>query len=437
MSSIMVQPSSNRFNAIALVVCIWLLMVFTFSPPEDWKQGLYGTQTILPPSLIKLLKLCSRALAMCILAFLVFRQIRKPDSGRIALFFFPAAVFVFWILTSVYWSALRAVSLQQAVSFTISIVLAYAFAFSWTSKKDTSLYFLNVSIVLLMISTVLVTLYVIAPSYGALTKAASGMFHSTTAGASASLGIVCIVGVFGIYRWMWSRVLILPSLAIHITVLILAGNRFSIILTAIFVVIVVLYFFRKHEIALVSTAIAIIGLGYLAIDPKLNGPDFAIQKTEKYVLQGQSTVQLKTISGRTEMWRKMWNSFLKSPWIGHGYFVTSRTGRIFVWDEWGNWTAHNMYLQVMVTTGLIGMFLFLVSMAVPMAGLVQGQLQATAIDSPLLALLFIIGSWFMVWGGLNSSVVGPTQPETVVFAIVYGLGARTLSDAWVYATKVQ
>ena len=418
-------------NATILIVSIWLLMIFTFSPPEDWKQGMYGTQAIMSPSAIKALKLVSRSICLGLLCFATFRLLREPRSGRMTIVFLPVLAFTFWIFASVYWSPLKTVSLQQAISFTVSIILAFVFANSWRSCKDTSIYFMHLCGVLILISTGLLFLYIFAPQYGALTKQASGMFHSTTAGASASLGLLCNLGMFGIYRFRWSIWLLLPSIAVHVPVLILAGNRFSILLTMLFAILIVLAFFRKHELAVFAMATAVIGVVYLTVDTKLKAPDFAVKKVETYTMQGQSKVQFRTISGRTEMWDVMWRSYQKSPWIGHGYFVTSETGRVFVWDEWGNWTAHNMYLQVLVTTGLIGAMLFLVGMFMPIMGLMTLDRTLTKQDQLLYRLLLLLILWFASWGLLNSSVVGPTQPESVVFALVYGLGMRASYVAWV------
>ena len=227
-------------NATILIVSIWLLMIFTFSPPEDWKQGMYGTQAIMSPSAIKALKLVSRSICLGLLCFATFRLLREPRSGRMTIVFLPVLAFTFWIFASVYWSPLKTVSLQQAISFTVSIILAFVFANSWRSCKDTSIYFMHLCGVLILISTGLLFLYIFAPQYGALTKQASGMFHSTTAGASASLGLLCNLGMFGIYRFRWSIWLLLPSIAVHVPVLILAGNRFSILLTMLLIMMICL-----------------------------------------------------------------------------------------------------------------------------------------------------------------------------------------------------
>ena len=424
------EQKQSGINMTILIVSIWLLMIFTFSPPEDWKEGLYGTQAIMSPSAIKALKLISRSICLGLLGFATFRLLRERRSGRMTIIFLPVIAFTFWIFASVYWSALKTVSLQQAISFMVSVILAFVFANSWRNKQDTSVYFMHLCLVLILISTGLLFLYVFAPQYGALTKQASGMFHSTTAGASASLGLLCSLGMFGIYRFRWSNWLLMPSIAVHVSVLILAGNRFSILLTVLFAFLIVIAFFRKHELAVFAIATAILGVAYLTVDTNLKAPDFAVKKVEKYTMQGQSKVQFRTISGRTEMWDVMWRSYQKSPWIGHGYFVTSETGRVFVWDEWGNWTAHNMYLQVLVTSGLIGAILFLISMFMPVVGLITGR-GTSKQDQSLHRFLLLLVMWFSSWGLLNSSVVGPTQPESVVFALVYGLGMRATYLAWV------
>lgn len=417
-----------------LIACIWLLMIFTFSAPEDWKQGTYGTQAILPPQQIRLLKLAVRLMCAAALSFAVVSMCRKKNTGRLLALYLPALLFLGWILATVYWSPLRAVSLQQGVSFAIAILLAFVVSMVWRRAADTSMLLFHAVAVLLLISSLLLVLSLAFPQYGALTKQASGLFHSTTAGASASLAITLSLASVCAFRWNWSKWLIGPSLVIHGMVLVIAANRFSIVLTLLFAVLIVLFFLSGRELAMLAIIVASAGLSYLLVDPGLRLTDRAVEKIEEYTLQGQTRSQFRTVSGRSEMWKRMWQSYTDSPWIGHGYFVTSETGRIHVWDEWGNWTAHNMYLQVLVSTGVVGVVLFLSAMTAPFLLLFRSCRRRRRVfkrrDYRLPGLLILMGAWFVLWGILNSSIVGPTQPECIVFALIYGIAIAYCNVGW-------
>ena len=120
----------------------------------------------------------------------------------------------------------------------------------------------------------------------------------------------------------------------------------------------------------------------------------------------------------------MWASYLDAPALGHGYFVTSRTGGIHVWHETANWSAHNLLLQVLVTTGAAGAALFLTGFAaVPVLAAVR--LLRTPHYRGFAALAGLLGAWAFGWGLLNESFMGPLQPESVLYFFLYGLAVGT------------
>ncbi|MEM7452766.1 MAG: O-antigen ligase family protein [Planctomycetota bacterium] len=419
--------SSIKLALQAVIVAIWLLCIFTFSAPEDWKAGTYGTDAILPPEQIKLLKLGARLSSCFALLLGIWSLWHRKDSGRVLIYYFPVILFSGWILATIFWSPLKTVSIQQAVSFAISICLAMLVSLIWKSEATISRILFHIVVVLALISVGLICLALAFPQYGVLTKESSGLFHSTTAGATASLGTILTISIVCNYGWNWSKFIVGPAVVAHLAVLILAGNRFSIILTVLFGALVIGLLLEVAGKAVLLTVIGGTCLIYLLVDPGLTLTGDAVDKVEEYARQGQSTSQLKTVSGREEMWSKMWISFQDSPVIGHGYFVTSETGRIHVWDEWGNWTAHSMYLQVLVSTGIVGMVLFLLAMLTPFAVLLTRITKVGRRARKSMTLLLIMGCWFAFWGILNSSVVGPTQPESVVFGVLYGAAIASVS----------
>ena len=96
---------------------------------------------------------------------------------------------------------------------------------------------------------------------------------------------------------------------------------------------------------------------YLPVDPGGRRAQHLVSQATDHVYRGQEG-NLTELSGRREMWEAVWTSYQQSPWIGHGYFVSSADGEIHVWGVWGNWTAHSIYLQILASTGMVGMVLF-------------------------------------------------------------------------------
>jgi O-antigen ligase len=176
-------------------------------------------------------------------------------------------------------------------------------------------------------------------------------------------------------------------------------------------------------------AAAVLLIGYLCIDPGLRFSDTVLDKFEQFTSQGQTQSQLGNFSGRNEMWEKIWDSYLQSPLIGHGYFVSSATGRLLVWDEWGNWTAHNLWLQCLVTLGVVGLLLFTIGIGCVAWPVLRKLGSRDRSQHRLALLLTLIGVWFLGWGTLNESVFGPLAPESVMFALTLGLGAALANQA--------
>jgi exopolysaccharide production protein ExoQ len=69
-----------------------------------------------------------------------------------------------------------------------------------------------------------------------------------------------------------------------------------------------------------------------------------------------SIEELTTATGRTAIWEYSWRMFLQNPLIGYGFGATKQLIPSGFYDHFG-WTTistHNMALQALVTTGLVG-----------------------------------------------------------------------------------
>lgn len=72
----------------------------------------------------------------------------------------------------------------------------------------------------------------------------------------------------------------------------------------------------------------------------------------RYAMRGGDTENLASFNNRTQVWSIAWEIFGRHPLQGAG-FTASRT--VFL-DETGLGGAHNAYFNVLVDTGLVGMF---------------------------------------------------------------------------------
>jgi len=402
-----------------LILCVWMLMYSTISAPEDYKASQYGTKSILPPAVLLLVKLATRVGPIGLLTFAVFSLWRHPKRDPVLKRLSLLIVFGFYGFASVMWSADRGISLKQIISFGILIALAYGVAILWRSDADSRRLLTHLSICLWVMAVMLLIVHFAIPGVGALTKKSSGIFHSTGASAASGLGILLITGLRLLWKSEYSRwwpVII----AIHVGVLLVAGNRLSVAITGLVLVGLVACYCHRGWLAACVFSISLLGTTYLLVDTRMEGVHFAADSLGMFAKQGQSKKELSSLSGREEMWTKMWDSYLDSPIIGHGYFVTSKNGRIYIWYEWGNWTAHNFWLQALTTTGAVGLSLLMSGLFWIAIGMARGR-KRIAESGRSVVMIFALTAWYFGWGFLNSSFIGPLSPESVVFAIILGI----------------
>lgn len=410
--------SAKRAPFWPLYVSIFLLMVTSVSAPLESASG---TQSILPASQLTKIKLVTRAFCATSLLGLAFVLSYRKNAVPVLLRFTPIIAFCLWGLLSISWSALPRISLNQAGSFGILIVFAFATAMAWESEEDTKRLLCFLSLALLFISIMLLALRVAAPQYGALTRDADGLLHTTFGSSAASLGF--LIGLMStlIWGWSWAQKLIWVSAPIHIATILVSGSRMSLALTAVLGTLAIILFCRRETLAVLVFACGLIGTSYLMIDPGADVFEKGFDKVGIFVGQGQTRSQLKTLSGRTEMWNVMMNSHQQAPWKGHGYFCTSESGQVYVWYQWGNWTAHNMWLQLLVTTGWIGVAIFSGHLIVLGQSLARVANWTTEAPRRFGMFTVMILLWYLGWGLLNESIFGPTGPDSVVFFVTSGL----------------
>jgi O-antigen ligase len=218
----------------------------------------------------------------------------------------------------------------------------------------------------------------------------------------------------------------IASVAIHGAVLLYASSRTALGMGVITIA-VIIFLYNSNQVR----ALILVGLGLLLITVMLLDPSFGLVLDSdsagvQYITRGQSSDQLKGVSGRHEMWSKIWNEYKKSVLFGHGYFITSESGAIEVWNMKANHTAHNIYLQILVSTGAIGFVLFLAAISrlvFEFGSLRKFDIQARQVGS-MLAFVFV---WYLGWSIMCVSFMGPVRSESVFFFTFVGLGLGQLA----------
>ena len=422
--------SVQRHRLWILLMYVYLLTLFTFSA-----AGREGPSAVESLDWIALIKLAVRISAFFVLGIVIARAWHLQRRQALSWCLLPWGLYVGWAIVSTFWSPLKAVSLGQAFGLMVQVMLALALALRCMDLGDVSKILYHLSMAMLVFSAGVLIVHAISPETSGLVErhnltweeGASGLVHPTAAGATASLGILMIVSAMLLWNWRWSRVLLMPALLIHGVLLVLAMRRIPIIVGAATVQLSFLLFSRRLVTSGVSVMVCIFMAGYIALDPGLELADQTIGSALGYARRGETDDQMQSINGRTLLWEAVWDEFKKSPVIGHGYFVSSKLGRIDVWDGPSNKTAHNVLLQVLVSTGVIGAILFLWGLIQPAAACSKFLLGDPR-SRKLAAFLGVVGIWYFGWGLFCESFMGPVQPESVVFFTLLGMAIGIFSS---------
>jgi O-antigen ligase len=139
-------------------------------------------------------------------------------------------------------------------------------------------------------------------------------------------------------------------------------------------------------------------------------------------MRGQTMDDAYTVSGRTEVWDIAIKSFLESPLFGHGYYLMTSTGTMYVWGAQRWQTAHNIYLHVLSGTGLVGFFLLAWALFFVLSPLARYLKSRTRVRKVAM-FIFLLVAWYLALGFFELSFGGPIDPEVVLFFLILGIAA--------------
>lgn len=410
-----------------VVLCLWLLVLVTFSAP-----GRDGPSDAGSLDVIALAKLAVRAGSVLVLG-LVLLWAPRERRDRVVGIMLPWAVYIAWAVVSVLWSALPAVTLGQSCGLMALVLLGACCGAHWRGPDDTEALLRHLTLVLLAFCTIILVVDVLQPDLSGLDREAtgfddgesSGIVHPTAAGATASLGLILLLGARKLWGWRWTGWLMGPGTVVHVVLMIKANSRMALIMSAAALGALVVGFLPRRQIAAAAMAASLVGAVYLAADPGMRAVESGLNRASSFVSRGESAELMYKLTGRTDLWDAIWASFLESPLIGHGYFVTSKNGLLDVWSVPANRTAHNIFLQVMVTTGLVGLGVWLWAVGQTGAGVVRGLWDGAGNADERArvgGLLLVLAVWYVGWAQLAESFMGGVLPEAVLFFALLGLG---------------
>ncbi|MEM6776077.1 MAG: O-antigen ligase family protein [Planctomycetota bacterium] len=357
--------------------------------------------------------------------------------------------FIGWSFVTIAWSPLTTVSFAQWLGLLALLLMAQAIRDrlrtpvcahpgAWTAPRlsphsvVSCLYFITTTY-----SLAVLVVHFLAPELSGLDRSISidgsnGLVHPTAAGATGSLGLVLVLNRFFHHRQGASAGTAV-ALLIHLGILVLSNSRSALATIAAVSMIFFIWATTKPTKATAMVLLGVFCFAILVLDPGLELINIVFGDVSSYIQRGQSIDQLKAVSGRSEIWAAVWEQYLDAPIVGHGYFVTSADGQLDVWDGPANHDAHNVALQVLVSTGLIGMLLFSWSVLaawIHTVKLMWSHKDFTEGMEKVPFFLLVVSAWFAIWSQGCVTFLGPIRPESVVFFCLLGvtLGLQRSTD---------
>ncbi|WP_182870715.1 O-antigen ligase family protein [Rhodopirellula sp. JC639] len=404
---------------------ICALPILTFTLPSRWEAVTIASLD--PLALVKLV-------ILLVVFFggtaVILARIGDRDSRAVLRPLVPFYVFFAWTIFSLLWTPRPGISIGQAGGLASLLVLASLVALL-TRDRDRIESMMRLLVRMLFACSVFVLLVHLAfPDLSGLNRRLmmggnTGVVHPTAAGANASLGLLACVLCLFVGKYTWSlRAAILGGL-IHGAVLYFANSRMALLMAAVTVGLVLFVYAGNVVRAAAISVFSLALITLVLIDPSFASVLDPRSSTVQYLTRGQSARQISQVSGREEMWTKVWKEFTKSKWIGHGYFITSETGELEVWSMKTNHPAHNIQLQILVSTGVIGMALFSAAIANLFFHLVR-LTRGGPHQKAFAASLAVFALWYLGWSLLCTSFMGPVRSESVLFFALIGIGLGTL-----------
>jgi len=208
-----------------------------------------------------------------------------------------------------------------------------------------------------LLTTSALALYAVAPgmAVAALENGATPRLSGFT-GSPNNLGRTAAIALFFIFFAVRDKQVKLwrPDIAIvalsALVCLFMSWSRTSLAAVVAAIAIVLL---RRRLVLMLWGMIAALSTGFVMV---MANVDF--DRLVSHISRHGSLEELTTLTGRTAIWHFVWHSFLKRPIIGYGYGSTKLLISNGFWTifDWTTTSAHNMFLQALVTTGVVGGF---------------------------------------------------------------------------------
>lgn len=382
------------------------------------------------------IKAVTRVVAFTLVVSALVRCRAIKSTHLVRWYLLPWGLFGLWAIVTTLWSPFPLYTLGHALEFCLLIMIAALTAILGSNNSNLSVVLRHLCFMHLLCLLLLVYSSMAAPTSAQILRSElqseSVLFAAQpgstfiinpadTAGV-ASFGLLLILACRLFWNWRWARLLFFPALLIEGTILFLAQTRSAILITAIMATLCFLYRGRGKLVATAAVLAALTGTTYLTLDSSIEKARLMWESSVgTYLTRGQSREELEGLSGRASNWSQVLGDIPKSPVGGHGYSMATTTGKLWREGRLVRYTAHNLLLNVISGTGIVGVILFLWGLLRLFSA--NWRRFRLSRDNRLPYLALITLTYLLLWGVLGDSIVAALVPTTVSIFVVIGLGA--------------
>ncbi len=190
----------------------------------------------------------------------------------------------------------------------------------------------------------------------------AGVLHPNAMGAYCAIGAITLFTLAHLTERRWKAYGFLLLMLLCVGALLLTKSR-----TAFLTACVVLLCLWAASTDLKRTVITVIGLGMLLCILGIIYNDNIVGKLESTVLlgrEGEGTAG--SLSNRLPLWKECLEYVEQRPLLGYGYDSFWTPKHIYTISKHQGWDvphSHNGYLEMLLSTGVIGLLLYLIVLA--------------------------------------------------------------------------
>lgn len=333
-------------------------------------------------------------------------------------------------LISVFWSELPIITVKRSIALVGTTLFGIYYGICYSIKEQIKLLGWTLGLTILL-SFIFVVFF---PEYGIMSGVHEGIWrgiytHKNSLGSIMALS--CIVFLLWAVNSRKHQFILWLGFSFSIILLLFSTSKSVLVSCAFVLSLFCIYWIRyRYYKAVLPTLMATILIGTnlflqvssdfflpIALSNQLSKLEAVVTNESQVVNQplsaddassidktpstnqppSVSSESIKTMTGRTNLWQKVWKMINKRPWFGYGYGIfwhseNAPAAEIWRVNEWKAIHAHNGLLDLWLDLGILGVSLFTIGFLISFVKAITEILKMGNFDYllPLSYLVFFL-----------------------------------------------